>query len=131
MLFDIQKHNHIDFFSIDIDGNDYWVLKNLDLTNISCVCLEYNHWLGPDVKKTIPYNEEHNFIDNGFFGASLIAYDELMNKKDFKLIAIDSSGTNAFFVKSKFSYLFEVLDPIKSFKSVGRLYSEEQKKKNI
>ena len=56
-----------------------------------------------------------------------------MNKKNFKLIAIDSSGTNAFFVKSKFSYLFEVLDPIKSFKSVGRLYSEEQKKifKNI
>ena len=32
-----------------------------------------------------------------------------------------------FFVKSKFSYLIEVLDPIKSFKSVGRLYSEEQK----
>ena len=52
-----------------------------------------------------------------------------MNKKNFKPIAIDSSGTNAFFVKSKFSYLFEVLDPIKSFKSVGRLYSEQQKKK--
>ena len=129
LLFYIQKHNHIDFFSIDIDGNDYWILKNLDLTNINCVCLEYNHWLGPDVKKTIPYNEEHNFIDNGFFGASLIAYDELMNKKNFKLIGIDSSGTNAFFVKSKFSYLFKVLDPIKSFKSVGRLYSEQQKKK--
>jgi len=129
LLFDIQKRNHIDFFSIDIDGNDYWVLKNLDLVNINCVCLEYNHWLGSDVKKTIPYNEEHNFIDNGFFGASLIAYDELMNKKDFKLIAIDSSGTNAFFVKSKFSYLFKILDPIKSFKSVGRLYSKEQKKK--
>ena len=131
LLFDIQKHNHIDFFSIDIDGNDYWILKNLDLTNINCVCLEYNHWLGSDVKKTIPYNKEHNFIDNGFFGASLIAYDELMNKKNFKLIAIDSSGTNAFFVKSKFSYLFKVLDPIKSFKSVGRLYSEEQKKKYL
>ena len=129
LIFDTQKCNHIDFFSIDIDGNDYWVLKNLDLTNINCVCLEYNHWLGYDVKKTIPYNEDHNFIDNGFFGASLIAYAELMNKKDFKLIAIDSSGTNAFFVKSKFSYLFEVLDPIKSFKSVGRLYSEEQKNK--
>ena len=87
--------------------------------------MKYNHWLGHDVKKTIPYDEEHNFIDNGFFGASLIAYDKLTNKKDFKLIAIDSSGTNAFFVKSKFSYLIEVLDPIKSFKSVGRLYFEE------
>ena len=123
------KANHIDFFSIDIDGNDYWVLKNLDLKNISCVCLEYNHWLGPNEKKTIPYNENHNFIDNGYFGASLLAFTDLMNKKEFKLIAIESSGTNAFFVQNKFSNLFEVLDPIKSFKSTGRLYSEEQKVK--
>ena len=120
-------NNKIDFFSIDIDGNDYWVLKKLDLNNISCVCLEYNHWFGANLKKTIPYNANHNFIDNGYFGASLLALNELMNKKCFKLISVDSSGTNAFFVKNEFSSLFEVLDPIKSFKSVGRLYTEEQK----
>ena len=123
------KANHIDFFSIDIDGNDYWVLKNLDLKNISCVCLEYNHWFGANLKKTLPYNANHNFIDNGYFGGSLLAFTDLMNKKEFKLIAIESSGTNAFFVQNKFSNLFEVLDPIKSFKSTGRLYSEEQKVK--
>jgi len=127
VIFENLESNNIDFFSIDIDGNDYWVLKNLNLNNISCVCLEYNHWLGPNEKKTIPYNENHNFKDNGYFGASLLALNELMNKKDFKLISIESSGTNAFFVKNEFSYLFEILDPIKSFKSVGRLYSEEQK----
>tara|TARA_B100001142_G_C14272935_1_gene631632 strand:+ start:481 stop:1356 length:876 start_codon:yes stop_codon:yes gene_type:complete len=119
----------IDFLSIDIDGNDYWILKTLDLEKISCVCLEYNHWLGPNNKKTIPYSEEHNFEDNGYFGASLLALNDLMNKKGFKLVAIDSSGTNAFFVKDKFSSLFEILDPIESFKSIGRLYTEEQKKK--
>jgi len=127
VIFDNLKSNYIDFFSIDIDGNDYWVLKNLDLNNISCVCLEYNHWLGPNEKKTIPYNENHNFKDNGYFGASLLAFNELMNKKGFKLISIESSGTNAFFVKNEFSNLFEILDPVKSFKSAGRLYSEEQK----
>jgi len=127
VIVDNLKAKYIDFFSIDIDGNDYWVLKNLDLNNISCVCLEYNHWLGPNEKKTIPYNENHNFIDNGYFGASLLAFNELMNKKGFKLISIESSGTNAFFVKNEFSNLFEILDPIKSFKSVGRLYSKEQK----
>ena len=52
-----------------------------------------------------------------------------MNEKKFKLISVDSSGTNAFFINEKFSDLFEILDPIKSFKSVGRLYSEEQQKK--
>ena len=121
--------NYIDFFSIDIDGNDYWILKNIDLKNISCVCLEYNHWLGPNKKKSIPYNEKHNYIDNGYFGASLLAYTELMDQKGFKLISVESSGTNAFFINNKFSDLFEVLDPIKSFKSVGRLYSEEKKTK--
>tara|TARA_B100001175_G_scaffold272551_1_gene245775 strand:- start:1055 stop:1930 length:876 start_codon:yes stop_codon:yes gene_type:complete len=121
--------NNIDFFSIDVDGNDYWILKNLDLTNTSCVCLEYNHWLGPNDKKAIPYNINHRFEDNGYFGASLLAFNELMNEKKFKLISVDSSGTNAFFINEKFSDLFEILDPIKSFKSVGRLYSEEQKKK--
>ena len=52
-----------------------------------------------------------------------------MNSKNFKLIAIDSSGTNAFFIQNRFSHLFEVLDPITSFKSVGRLYSEEKRQK--
>ena len=32
-------------------------------------------------------------------------------------------------LKDKFSSLFEILDPIESFKSIGRLYTEEQKKK--
>ena len=37
-----------------IDGNDYWILKELDLTNINVICCEYNHYLGNNVKKTIP-----------------------------------------------------------------------------
>jgi hypothetical protein len=120
-------NSKIDFFSIDIDGNDYWVLKETDLNNVSCVCLEYNHWLGANTKKVMPYNEDFSFIDNGIFGASLLAYDELMNLKGFKLIAVDSSGTNAFYINNKFSHLFELLDPIKSFISVGKEYSEKRR----
>ena len=41
----------IDFFSIDIDGNDYWVLKELDLNKINVICCEYNNYLGNNVKK--------------------------------------------------------------------------------
>ena len=50
-----------------------------------------------------------------------------MNSKNFRLIAIESSGTNAFYVQDKYSKSFEVLDPIKSFKSTGRIYSKEKK----
>lgn len=119
--------SEIDFFSIDIDGNDYWVLKNAELKNIKCVCLEYNHWIGNKIKKSIPYNADFKFIDNGFFGASLLAFHDLMKLKKFDLIAIDSSGTNAFFVNNKYSSLFEILDPIKSFKSNPYLYSDKKK----
>ena len=54
------NNSNIDFFSLDIDGNDYWVLKELDTTNINVICCEYNNYLGNNVKKTIPYNPEHS-----------------------------------------------------------------------
>ncbi len=118
----------IDFFSLDIDGNDYWILKNMELENIKCICLEYNHWIGKNKKKTIPYDENFVFIDNGYFGASLLAFHDLLKHKKFDLIAVESSGTNAFFINNKYSHLFEILDPVKSYKSSPYLYSEEKKK---
>ena len=117
----------VDFFSLDVDGNDYWILKKMSLKNFKCICLEYNHWIGKEVKKSIPYNEDFEFQDNGFFGASLLAFHDLLKKKEFDLIAIDSSGTNAFFVNKIYSKYFEILDPIKSFKSSPYLYSEKKK----
>jgi len=93
------KGKEIDFFSIDLDGNDYWILDNLNFDKIKVVCLEYNNVLGNNVKKVMPYDPDHIFTRNGCFGLSLCAGAELMNSKGFDLIAIDSSGVNAFFVK--------------------------------
>ncbi len=52
-----------------------------------------------------------------------------MNSKGFDLIAIDSSGVNAFFVKRELSKYFQILSPTKSFKVSNRFYTEEQIKK--
>jgi hypothetical protein len=128
IIFGDNKNKKIDFFSIDIDGNDYWVLKELDLENINVVCCEYNHWIAKNEKKTIRYNPEHIYENDGYFGASLIAISDLMNTKGFDLVAVESSGTNAFFVKKEFSNNFEILSPIKSWKSVGRHEKETQVK---
>ena len=49
--------------------------------------------------------------------------------RGFNLIAVDSSGTNAFFVKKEFSGYFEILSPIKSWRSISRYYSETEAKK--
>ena len=72
-------------------------------------------------------NENFEFVDNGFFGASLLAFHDMLKLKNFDLIAVESSGTNAFFINKRFSHLFEILDPIKSFKSNPYLYSEDKK----
>ena len=115
----------IDFFSIDTDGNDYWLLKNLNLDKINVICCEYNHWIGKNVKKTIPYNPNHQYKNDYFGGASLLAMHDLLQSKGFQLVAVDSSGTNAFFVKNKFSNLFEVLSPHKSWRSSNRFVTNE------
>ncbi len=120
--------SQIDFFSLDIDGNDYWILKSLDLNKVKVICCEYNHWLGKDIKKTVPYNANHVYSEEGYYGASLLALNNLLEKKGFDLVAVESSGTNAFFVNKKFSNNFIKLSPIDSWKSGGRFYTPEQKK---
>ena len=119
----------IDFFSIDTDGNDYWLLKNLNLEKINVICCEYNHWIGKNVKKTIPYNSNHQYKNDYYGGASLLAMHDLLESRGYNLIAVDSSGSNAFFVKKEFSNFFEVLSPLKSWRSSHRFSTEEQTEK--
>ena len=106
----------------------------MNLEKVNVICCEYNHWLGKNNKKVMPYNENHVWKNNGFWGASLLAIDELMNQKGFILIAVESSGTNAFYVKKKFQHLFTTLSPEKSWRSVGRFDdkdSAERIKENV
>ena len=111
--------NSFDFLSLDIDGNDYWVLKELNLDKIKLVCCEYNPFFGNNVSVTIDYNENHSYKPDFYFGASLKAFTNLFKEKKFELIAVDSSGTNAFFMNENNLSDFEILDPEKSFKNSG------------
>ena len=129
IVFSNTEEKIIDFFSLDVDGNDYWVLKNLNLEKINVICCEYNSWIEKNSKKTIPYNPDHKFSNDAFFGASLLALTELLNSKGFDLIGVESSGTNAFYVKRKFSGNFEVLSPIKSWRSTHRFLDKNEVEK--
>ena len=127
LVFFNETNKEIDFFSIDIDGNDYWVLDSMELSNVKVVCCEYNHWLGAEKKIAMKYDPNFNFVDNGIFGASLLAYTEMLIKKKFTLIAVESSGTNAFFVNNNYLRYFEKISPEKSFISIGRFYNNSKK----
>lgn len=93
----------IDFLSLDVDGNDYWFWQELDCVSPRVVCIEYNAGLGPDRSLTVPYDaefERYNKHPSGFFhGASLAALESLGRRKNYYLIACDSTGTNAFFLR--------------------------------
>ena len=52
LIFSNTDEKQIDFLSIDIDGNDYWILEKIDTNKINVICNEYNAWLGNNTKKT-------------------------------------------------------------------------------
>ena len=126
LIFSKINQNSIDFLSIDIDGNDYWVLEKIDTNKINVICSEYNHWLGNNILKVIPYNKNFIYKYDYYSGASLHSYVNLLNSKNFNLVAVDSSGTNAFYIKKKFSQHFEILSAAKSFKKCSRFHSNDE-----
>jgi hypothetical protein len=97
----------IDLLSLDIDGNDYWVWKAIDVINPRVVVIEYNASLGNDkslVVKYDPYFNRFKKHPTGFYhGASLLTLTKLANSKGYMLVECESTGTNAFFVRKDFS----------------------------
>ena len=121
----ISKEN-FDFFSLDTDGMDYWILKNLKFKP-KIICLEFNPWLEKR-KLIIPKKLNFNYKSDMYFGASLKAYKNLL-KKNYKLVAIESSGNNAFFIKqNEFKFNFKELDVEASFNQDPMYTSEDYSK---
>ena len=96
----------VDFFSIDIDGTDYWVLEKLPNSFSKIVVLEYNAVFGPELEVTVPNIEKFNRTDyhysNLCFGASLKALINLMMKKNFVFVGTNLTLCNAFFVSKEY-----------------------------
>jgi hypothetical protein len=95
----------IDVFSLDIDGIDWWILDALDLDGVSIVVCEYNSLFGKFAPITVPYNENFFRTDahysNLYYGASLPAYIQLMESKNFSFVGTNRANNNAFFVSKK------------------------------
>jgi len=94
----------IGLLSIDIDGNDYWVWESIDIIKPRIVVCEYNSVFGGQQAVTVPYDA--NFVrtdahySNLYFGASLAALCLLASKKGYDFVGSNSTGSNAFFVRS-------------------------------
>ena len=94
----------IDILSIDLDGNDYWLLEKIPLDQVSIVVVEYNPIFGKDFKITVPNEKKSRFerhYSGLFFGASLPAFIKLLDEKKFSFVGTNRVGNNAFFVRKQ------------------------------
>lgn len=89
----------IGLLSIDIDGNDYWIWKAIEVINPRIVVIEakvefgYHHAI-------VPYGpSNHHSEDKMYNGASVSAFKKMGEAKAYKLVGANKQGYNLFFVK--------------------------------
>ena len=87
----------VDFFSLDIDGNDLEVLLGV-VKNFSprVICVEYNAKFPPPLDISIKYNPSHSWKSDDYQGASLQAFVNALS--GYTLVCCGMAGLNAFFV---------------------------------
>lgn len=93
----------IGLLSIDIDGNDYWVWKEIKDFDPSIVIIEYNARLGNEKNYVVPYKKDFErnkaHYSGIYYGASIQALVKLGNEKGYAFICCNNAGNNLFFVK--------------------------------
>ena len=90
----------IDLLSIDLDGNDYYILDAIRSISPRVIVAEYNSKFPPDIPWIIEYNEAHRWDATDYFGASLKSLELLLAGRGYALVGCSVLGTNAFFVRT-------------------------------
>jgi hypothetical protein len=105
----------IGLLSVDVDGNDYWLLKAIDVVSPRILIVEYNSLFGADATVTVPYRSDFDrrkaHWSSLYYGASLGALDNLARSKGYCLVGCNRAGVNAFFVRSDVVGDLPVLTP--------------------
>jgi hypothetical protein len=129
------RFKKIELLHIDLDGNDYWILQSLDLSNLDpdILVLEYNSTFGKDRAITIPY-EPHFYRMNAhysgkYFGASLLALNSLAENKGYYFIGCNSAGNNAYFLANRFLSKIPKADIHDGFQDAGYRESRDKQGK--
>lgn len=129
----------IDFLSIDIDGNDFWILKAIEVVSPRVVVIESAAEFGTN-NAVVPYDADYappGEIEN-YHGASITAISNMMKKKGYRLVASNIYGFNNFFVRNDIqtNYLPEItveealqhprnVEVAKEFKAIEHLAFEQ------
>jgi hypothetical protein len=98
-----------DVLSIDLDGNDLHILKELlgHSLHPSIVIVEYNGKFPPPIRFNIDYSPRYTFDRTDYYGASLQSFVDLLEPAGYDLVACNITGLNAFFVDRRFAAAFD------------------------
>jgi hypothetical protein len=95
----------IDLLSIDVDGNDYWLWKSIEIIRPRVCIFETHNIIPTNLSLTIPYDP--NFYawnkpgaKKDFRSASLAAMVKLSREKGYRLIGSHQHGFNVFFMRN-------------------------------
>jgi hypothetical protein len=113
----------IDFMSIDIDGNDYWVWDAISVTSPKVVIIETHVEFGLN-NIVVPYDKDYVYPPAQhpeYFGASPVAMEKLARRKGYRLVGANRLGFNTIYVR-------EGLAPMRPPVSVESILSHPRNK---
>jgi len=108
----ISRHGfdqQIDLLSIDVDGNDYWLWRAIQVANPRVVIIEIQAGWMADAAVTVPYDPQFCVrklvdpvlqTDVDYCGASLPAMVKLGREKGYRLVGANRYGFNVVFVRN-------------------------------
>jgi hypothetical protein len=94
----------VDLFSLDVDGNDYWIWKAVDAISPRLLVIESHNVIPSDRSLAIEYRPDFSYLDAAgpaqmYLGASLLAMAKLCKQKGYRMIGAHRHGFNVFFLR--------------------------------
>jgi len=105
LLRDAGASGEVDVFSLDMDGNDYWIWEAVDEINPRLCVFEIHNLIPGDLSLTVPYSDGFDYLSGEgdrqwFRSVSLEAMRKLSAKKGYRLIGSHKHGFNVFFLRN-------------------------------
>lgn len=101
LITEAAAHRNIGLLSIDIDGNDYWIWKAIEVVQPAIVLIEAKVEFGHH-SLVVPYGpNNHRSVNKEYNGASVEALRKLGEAKGYKLVGANKQGYNLFFVREE------------------------------
>ena len=93
-------NGEIGLLSVDIDGNDYWVWKSIDVIQPQVVVIETHNEFGMN-DIIVPYDPEYFYPGKhpDYHGASPVAMTKLAKTKGYRLVGSNDLGFNFIYLR--------------------------------